>query len=229
MFIGHNRLFFKIIEINMSQKAPYLRYMSRDRFLDLIFDERSDEVEPNELNNTFATGGEYELRCAVRHYGQPLLRYCHNILCDYFEAQDAVQMTFIKAYNKRSSFKNGTSLSAWLYRIAYTTCIDLLKKKRLLLFLPHTKIKSFVNNEDENIEFIKHDLKKALLELSPEERALVFSRVIDQKSYKELEEIYHISSSTLRKRYERAKKKLSKALQETDSYYKQLGGNENEI
>ena len=186
-------------------------------------------MEPNELNNTFATGGEYELRCAVRLYGQPLLRYCHNVLCDYFEAQDAVQITFIKAYNKRNSFKNGTSFSAWLYRIAYTTCIDLLKKKKLLLFLPHTKIKSFVDNEDENIEFIRYDLKKALLKLSPEERALVFSRVIDQKGYKELEEIYRISSSTLRKRYERARKKLAKALQETDSYYKRLGGNKNEI
>ena len=214
---------------HMSQKAFHLRYKSRDRFLDLIFGERSDEVEPNELNNAFATGGEYELRCAVQLYGQPLLRYCHNILCDYFEAQDAVQITFIKAYNKRGSFKNGTSLPAWLYRIAYTTCIDLLKKKRLLLFLPHIKIKSPANNEGEGTDFIKHDLKKTLLKLSPEERALVFSRVIDQKSYKELEEIYHISSSTLRKRYERAKKKLSKALQETDSYYKQLGGNENEI
>ncbi len=34
----------------MSQKAPYLRYKSKDRFPDLIFGERSDEVEPNKLN-----------------------------------------------------------------------------------------------------------------------------------------------------------------------------------
>ncbi len=186
-------------------------------------------MEPNKLDNTFATGGEYELQCAIKLYGQPLLRYCHNILCDYFEAQDAVQMTFIKAHDKRKSFKNGTSLSAWLYRIAYTTCIDLLRKKRMLLFLPHIKIRSFINREDKNTNFIGNDLKKALLKLSPEERALVFNRVIDEKSYKELEEIYHVSNSTLRKRYERAKKKLSKALQETDSYYKQLGGDKNEI
>ena len=186
-------------------------------------------MELNELNNTFATGGEYELRCAIELYGQPLLRYCHNILCDYSEAQDAVQMTFIKAYNKRNSFKNRTSLSAWLYRIAYTTCIDLLRKKKLLIFLPHIKIKSLTEQENENTNFIKDDLKEALLKLSPEERALVFSRVIDKKSYKELEEIYHLSNSALRKRYERAKKKLSKALQETNSYYERLGGNKNEI
>ncbi|MDD2477106.1 MAG: RNA polymerase sigma factor [Tepidanaerobacteraceae bacterium] len=186
-------------------------------------------MKASDLDNTFATGGEHELRCAIELYGQPLLRYCHNILCDYFEAQDVVQMTFIKAYNKRKSFKSGTSLSAWLYRIAYTTCIDLLRKKKLLFFLPHIRVKSFIEQESEDTNFIRDDLKEALLTLSPEERALVFSRVIDEKSYTELEEIYHVSSPTLRKRYERAKRKLSKVLQETNSYYERLEGNKNEI
>lgn len=184
-------------------------------------------MEASELNNTFTTGGEYELRCAIKIYGQPILRYCHNILCDYFEAQDAVQMTFIKAYNKRKSFKSKTSLSAWLYRIAYTTCIDLLRKKKLLFFLPHIKVKSVIEQKSKD-SFINDNLKEALLTLSPEERALVFNRVIDEKSYAELEEIYLVSSSTLRKRYERAKKKLSKALQETNSYYERLEGSKNE-
>lgn len=185
-------------------------------------------MEVKELNDTFATGGEYELRYAIELYGQPILRYCHNILCDYFEAQDAVQMTFIKAYDKRKSFKSGTSLSAWLYRIAYTTCIDLLRKKKLLFFMPYINVKSFIERKSEN-NFIRDDLKEALLKLSPEERALIFSRVIDEKSYAELEEIYRVSSSTLRKRYERAKRKLSKALQETNSYYERWEGSKNEI
>lgn len=178
-------------------------------------------MEVSDLNNTFATGGEHELRYAINLYGQPLLRYCHNILCDYFEAQDVVQMTFIKAYNKRKSFKSGTSLSAWLYRIAYTTCIDSLRKKKLLFFMPYvnTDSMSIGKSENENPGFMSSDLKEALLTISPKERALVFNRVIDEKSYAELEEIYHVSSSTLRKRYERAKKKLSKALQKNNSYY----------
>ncbi len=185
----------------------------------------------NDLNNTFSAGGEYELQCAIKLYGQPLLRYCHNILCDYFEAQDAVQMTFIKAYNKRKSFKSGTSLSSWLYRIAYTTCIDLLRKKKFLFFIPHgrTESMSSIQQKNKDLSFISDDLKEALLTLTPEERALVFNRVIDEKSYAELEEIYHVSNSTLRKRYERAKKKLSKTLQETNSYYQRLEGSKNEI
>lgn len=47
-------------------------------------------------------------------------------------------------------------------------------------------------------------LKEALLKLSLHERALVFSRVIDEKSYAELDGICRVSSPTLRKRYERA-------------------------
>ena len=34
----------------------------------------------------------------VEAYGQELLRYCHHILCDYQEAQDAVQTAFLQAW-----------------------------------------------------------------------------------------------------------------------------------
>lgn len=184
------------------------------------------KVEIDDLDNTFATGGEYELQCAVEIYGQSILRYCHNILCDYFEAQDVVQITFIKAYNRRKSFREGTSLSAWLYRIAYTTCIDLLRKKKLLFFMPQRNVESIfaISLKDEHSDHINADLKQALLTLSPEDRALIFSRVIDEKSYMELEELYRVPAATLRKRYERAKKKLSKALQEINPYYEKLEG-----
>lgn len=43
---------------------------------------------------------------------------------------------------------------------------------------------------------------------------------MDEKSYAELEEIYHVSASTLRKRFERAKNKLAKTLKWTDAYYR---------
>ena len=175
-------------------------------------------METNILDESFSTGGEYKLECAIKLYGQPLLRYCHNILCDYHKAQDAVQMTFIKAYNKRSSFKKGYSLSAWLYSIAYNTCMDILRKRKILFFIPESNN----NTVDDSTDLISEDLKEALLKLTGAERALIFSRVIDEKSYKELEMIYQVPAATLRKRYERAKNKLIKALENENSYYKRL-------
>jgi RNA polymerase sigma-70 factor (ECF subfamily) len=58
-------------------------------------------MEENSLDISFSKGDEDALCDAINIYGQKLLRYCHNILCNYSEAQDAVQITFIKAHKKR--------------------------------------------------------------------------------------------------------------------------------
>lgn len=167
-------------------------------------------MDKKNLDLTFSSGGEDELEYAMQIYGQPLLRYCHNILCDYAGAQDAVQTTFIKAYYNRQSFKEGTTFSSWLYRIAYTTCMDILRKRKWHLFQEVPK---------SNQNYMSEELQQALLTLSGLERALIFSRIMDEKSYAELEEIYHVSASTLRKRFERAKNKLAKTLKQADTYY----------
>lgn len=185
--------------------------------MDITYNNESDHTGNMErLNNTFAKGGEEELNEAISIYGQGLLRYCHNILCDYYDAEEVVQTTFLKAYEKRKSFKEGSSLSAWLYRIAYTTCIDHIRKKKLyMIFNKDIKEREYINQE----KYIRDELREALMKISQKERALIFSRVLDEKDYSELEVIYNASSQTLRKRYERAKKKLAHILREGNITY----------
>ena len=54
-------------------------------------------MDEAELSRWFPTGDEACLEGAVARYGQALLRYCHHILCDYHEAQDAVQTALLPA------------------------------------------------------------------------------------------------------------------------------------
>lgn len=162
-------------------------------------------MEQDVIDLNLGLKDEKILEYAMQIYGQPLLRYCHSILCDYEDAKDAVQITFIKAYSNRQTFKEGSKFSAWLYRIAYTTCMDILRKRRWNIFQPLPMV---------NEEYMSEVLQQSLLTLSGLERALLFSRVIDKKSYAELEEIYHVSASTLRKKYERVKNKLAKQLKQ---------------
>lgn len=138
---------------------------------------------------------------AIADYGKQILRYCHGILCNYHDAQDAVQMTFIKAH------KAGSFDVPLLYRIAYHTCLDLLRKRRRTFF--HASSKDSYEMEDKHIS---EELKNALMSLNAKDRALVLNRVIDEMDYKELAEIYKASPEALRKRYERAKKKLAEHL-----------------
>ena len=156
----------------------------------------------DELDQSFAEGGEEVLDLAMERYGQPLLRYCMGILCQEQDAQDVVQATFWKAYQRRSRFQKGTSLSAWLYRIAYHTCIDTIRRKTLFFFTP-------ASGAPKTHTGISDELFEALSRLSAMERSLIYGRIMEERSYRELAEIHSITEAAARNRYERARKKLA--------------------
>ncbi|OZM79293.1 RNA polymerase subunit sigma-70 [Pseudonocardia sp. MH-G8] len=55
--------------------------------------------------------------------------HCYRMLANYEDAQDMTQETFLRAWNKRESFKGHAALRTWLYRIATNACLDLLEKR----------------------------------------------------------------------------------------------------
>ena len=153
------------------------------------------------IGKDFSAGGEPELETVMKLYSHALLKYCHNIICDYHEAQDAVQITFIKAYNNRSAFNPDMNIYTWLVKIAYNTCIDILRTKK---YKP-----AFENMpERRNAEYIPEHIRKALMTLKEIDRALIYAHVMEERTFEELADIHGKSSAALRKRYERARKKL---------------------
>ncbi|KZB79263.1 RNA polymerase subunit sigma-70 [Amycolatopsis regifaucium] len=55
--------------------------------------------------------------------------HCYRMLAHYEDAQDMTQETFLRAWNKRESFKGDAALRTWLYRIATNVCLDFLEKR----------------------------------------------------------------------------------------------------
>lgn len=152
---------------------------------------------------------------AVTKYGASLFRYCAGVLCDYHEAQDAVQETFIKAYAGQATYTHDTNFGGWLYRIAYTTCVSMLRKRRFRLMTEREKAgQSRIPAADEGSHFLSEELVRALRTLTPEERSLLFARAVDDMDYRRMSQVFGASEAALRKRYERARKKLQENFQD---------------
>src|SRR5579875_2643208 len=69
------------------------------------------------------------LEQALEQHRRQLTGYCYRMLGSPFEAEDAVQETFLRAWRAYDRFEGRSALHSWLYRIATNVCMDMLSSR----------------------------------------------------------------------------------------------------
>lgn len=152
-------------------------------------------------------GNREAYRTIIQAYERKIYTYCYYILRSHEEAEDAVQDIFVKVYQELRRYEKRVSFSAWLYKVLYHHCLDQVRKrkrrKRLLSLYKEQQPKAYYNPNDEE------PLQKLFMDdLTAEESNLLILKVVEQYSFEEMGQIMDCNSATLRKKFERLRKKL---------------------
>lgn len=156
------------------------------------------------------TGDIHAYTEIIRCFQKPIYIYCYYLLGSKEEAEDASQDIFIKGLENISNFTYTVSFSAWLYKIAHHHCIDLIKKKNKG-YKFWTGFKKVYANQTHIQESRYDNIIHELLEgLNVDEKRILLLRSIEEYSFDEIASIMGLKTTTVRKKYERLRKKLIK-------------------
>lgn len=188
------------------------------------------EFSEKELIAQLIQRNEEAFKLLVSKYQNLVFNTSLNFLGIKEDAEEITQDVFVEVHKSIASFKGGSTLKTWIYRIAITKSLDFQRRaqrKKRFAFLV-----SIGSENQDNLEssIIDHpgvdteDKERAELlfnkiEQLPENQKIAFTlHNMDGLSYKEIAETMNVSVSSVESLIFRSKKNLRKKLAE---YYRE--------
>jgi RNA polymerase sigma factor (sigma-70 family) len=182
-------------------------------------------TEPELIQGLLAKKEE-AFRYLIESYGDRVHNTILSIIQNKEDTEDLTQEVFVEIYNSISKFKGESQLYTWVYRIATSKALDLLRKRKAKKRFAF--ITSIYSNEEEEMEIgdfnhpgiiIENKERAKILfdvmnQLSDNQKAAFTLSQIENLSYKEIAEVMKLSVSSVESLIFRAKSNLKKILKD---------------
>lgn len=154
-------------------------------------------------------GDEGAFVTIYEHFSPQIHRYVYRLLGSQEQADEVTQETFLKAFQNIAGIAGDSNLGAWLYRIASNACFDILRRRKLITWMPileESDKSSEFTAEDFSPQLIEsHIVRRALAQMPPALSVCLVLRSVEGFSCEEIAEILKIPKGTVFSRLARAR------------------------
>jgi RNA polymerase sigma-70 factor (ECF subfamily) len=173
--------------------------------------ELSDEAIVADVVN----GNREVFRLLIDRHKRRVSGLGHSFFHDTDEVADFVQDVFLKAFRSLPQFQKRARFSTWLYRIAYTSALNRLNRRKEYKSLSENDYESaYRTPEEDHIKALLRDaVRQAVTELPEKYRICVDLFFFYDRSYSEIEMITGYPVNTIKSHVFRAKKLLREKLE----------------
>lgn len=187
-------------------------------------DERAEEAELVERSRR---GDTHAFDALITIHRERVYMIAQHILRNNEEALDVTQETFLRAWKNLARFDGAATLASWLSRIATNASIDLVRRRNahpqtefdvapMAIDAASRTTPSQPASPADNLDHaeIRERFQRALDTLSPEHRAVIVLKEIEDLSYQEIADSVGCSIGTVMSRLFYARKKLQNELRD---------------
>lgn len=159
-------------------------------------------------------GNPDSFRAMYQEYHAKLYYYAYKHTQSEYLAEETVQLSFIKLWEKRASLSDNYDLSAQLFRIAKSIMIDLIRKQQVQQTHQHAFAETAPQYTETNLapKYTLHKVYDRIEQLAPLRRLVFKLNRFEGLSHKEIAEKLSISPKTVENQILRAVRQLKDAL-----------------
>jgi len=138
-----------------------------------------------------------------------IYKVCSFYVSDEFPMTDLYQEVIYNLWRSFPKFRNESSLSTWMYRVALNTCISGIRKElKRPKHVPIAGLEEYLI-EPESMEENIREMYKLIHQLKTLERAIILL-YLEEKSYQEIADITGLTINNVATKLKRIKEKLKK-------------------